>query len=249
MTQPLMPKATAVWLIDNTSLTFKQIADYCMLHELEVKGIADGDVAAGIKGFDPIASGQLTRRELEKSQADTNRPLVMQSRQTDDVPEPMRRKGPRYTPVSRRQDRPDAIYWLVRNHPELSDAQISRLVGTTKPTIQSIRDRTHWNSSNIKPEDPVALGLCSQIELDTVVKKAAAKKAREDAKKGPTGAALKPTGESLMETVDEPVPEEDVTPQSVFSDQPKPSEPKPEEEVFDADKVFSNLNAEPEENA
>lgn len=249
MTQPLMPKATAVWLIDNTALTFKQVADFCGLHELEVKGIADGDVAAGIKGNDPIASGQLTRTELEKSQADNNRPLILQERRSD-TPDPARRKGPRYTPVSRRQDRPDAISWLVRNHPELSDAQISKLVGTTKPTIQAIRDRTHWNSSNIKPQDPVGLGLCSQIELDETVKKAAAKKARQEAKEGGTG--LKPTAESLEETsqnsnlITAAQMEESLAAAenaSEFLGESHSIKKEEKEDYLDPDKVFANLKS------
>lgn len=181
MAQPLMPKATAVWLIDNTSLTFEQIGDFCGLHPLEVKGIADGDVAQGIKGLDPINAGQLSREELDTAQTDPNHKLLMLEPKTK-LPERKKRTGPRYTPLSKRQERPDAIYWMIRNHPEISDAQISKLIGTTKQTIQSIRDRTHWNSANLKPVDPVSLGLCSQIELDEVVKKAAEKKARDEAK-------------------------------------------------------------------
>ncbi|WP_342640819.1 DUF1013 domain-containing protein [Rhodoligotrophos ferricapiens] len=168
----LMPKATAVWLVENTSLTFEQIAQFCNLHVLEVKGIADGDVATGIKGMDPIVAGQLSREEIERGQRDPNHRLRMSESKVD-VPEVKRRKGPRYTPVSRRQDRPDAIAWLLRYHPELSDSQIIKLVGTTKPTIDSIRDRTHWNSANLTPKDPVTLGLCAQSELDAAVRKAA----------------------------------------------------------------------------
>lgn len=197
MTAPLMPKATAVWLVDNTALSFHQIAEFCELHELEVQGIADGDVAAGIKGLDPLANGQLTRDQIERCEADTTKQLVLLAKQ-ESVPTPVRRQGPRYTPVSRRQDRPNAIAWLVRYHPELSDAQISKLVGTTKPTIQAIRDRTHWNSANITAVDPVSFGLCSQIELDAIVQKAADKLARKAKKEG--GAALKPTEASLAES-------------------------------------------------
>src|SRR5947209_13401781 len=168
-----MPKATAVWLVENTSLSFDQIADFCKLHPLEVKGMADGEVAAGIKGFDPVSNGQLTREEIEKSQAVPNSRLKMAESKVK-VPEPKRtKKGPRYTPVSRRQDRPNAILWLLRNHPELKDAQIMRLVGTTKTTIQQIRDRTHWNAATLAPMDPVTLGLCSQIDLDFEVARAA----------------------------------------------------------------------------
>ena len=171
MNQPLMPKATAVWLIDNTALTFEQIADFCSLHILEVKGIADGDVDHGIRGADPIAAGQLTRLEIEDCQKDKNARLkAIQKR--EDLPEVARRVGKKYTPLSKRQDRPDSIFWLVRNHPELLDSQIGKLVGTTKSTIQSIRDRTHWNSANLTPVDPVSLGLCTQLDLDNAVQKA-----------------------------------------------------------------------------
>ena len=175
---PLMPKATAVWLVDNTALTFRQIADFCQLHELEVKGIADGDVAMGIKGMDPITSGQLTRDELEKAQKDPAHRLAIAESKVE-IPVVKSKKGPRYTPVSRRQDRPDAIDWLLRKHPELTDAQIIKLVGTTKPTIAAIREHTHWNSPNIQPRDPVTLGLCSQIDLDGAVRKAAERLEKE----------------------------------------------------------------------
>jgi len=180
-TELLMPKATAVWLVDNTSLTFEQIADFCHLHELEVKGIADGDVAQGIRGMDPVASGQLTRDEIERAQADSAYRLKLAEPKVE-IPEVRTKRGPRYTPVSRRQDRPDAISWLLRHHPELTDGQVMKLVGTTKPTIQSIRDRTHWNTTNIQPKDPVTLGLCSQSHLDAAVQKAAERMARERAK-------------------------------------------------------------------
>ena len=168
---PLMPMATAVWLVENTTLTFKQIADFCNLHLLEVKGIADGDVARGIRGADPIAAGQLTRAEIESCQEDTGKKLHGIEKK-EDLPKAERRVGKKYTPLSKRQDRPDAIFWLVRNHPELLDSQISRLIGTTKNTIQSIRDRTHWNSAYLNPVDPVSNGLCTQIDLDKEVQKA-----------------------------------------------------------------------------
>lgn len=177
MTRPLMSKATAVWLVDNTTLTFKQIADFCGMHELEVQGIADGDVATGVKGFDPVASSQLDAKEIEKGEADPAYMLRLKFNAAAVGEE--KRRGPRYTPLSKRQDRPAAIYWLVKFHPELADAQIARLVGTTKPTIASIRDRSHWNIGNITPIDPVALGLCKQTELDGEVQKAAKKKASE----------------------------------------------------------------------
>ncbi|MBJ3774322.1 DUF1013 domain-containing protein [Acuticoccus mangrovi] len=168
---PLMPKATAVWLVDNTSLTFEQIAAFCRLHPLEVGAIADGDAAQGIKGADPIQTGQLTRQEIEKAEADPAYRLKLSKPKTI-VPE-LKRKGPRYTPVSKRQDRPNAILWLLRHHPEMKESAIIRLVGTTKTTIHAIRDRTHWNSANLQPVDPVTLGLCSQIDLDREVDVAA----------------------------------------------------------------------------
>ncbi|MFV0358933.1 DUF1013 domain-containing protein [Tropicimonas sp.] len=175
MNKPLMAKATAVWLVDNTTISFKQIADFCGLHELEVQGIADGDVAAGVKGFDPIANNQLDQIEIDRAEKDPQHKLKLKFNAAAIGEE--KRRGPRYTPLSKRQDRPNAILWLVKFHPELSDGQISKLVGTTKPTIQSIRERTHWNIANMQPIDPVALGLCRQSELDAVVQKAAAKKA------------------------------------------------------------------------
>ncbi len=177
MNKPIMAKATAVWLVDNTTLTFKQIADFCGLHELEVQGIADGEVAQGVKGFDPIANNQLTQDEIDAAEKNPSHKLKLKFIAAAVGEE--KRRGPRYTPLSKRQDRPAAILWLVKFHPELSDAQISKLVGTTKPTIQSIRERTHWNISNIQPVDPVALGLTKQTELDAAVQKAAAKKAKE----------------------------------------------------------------------
>ncbi|QAY97222.1 DUF1013 domain-containing protein [Methylovirgula ligni] len=169
---PLMPKATAVWLVENTSLSFDQIADFCKLHPLEVKGIADGEVAAGIKGHDPITSGQLTREEIAAGEKDPAHRLQLAQSKVR-LPEIKRARGPRYTPLSRRQDRPNAILWLLRNHPELKDAQIMRLVGTTKTTLLAIRNRTHWNSAALTPMDPVTLGLCSQMDLDFEVNRAA----------------------------------------------------------------------------
>jgi hypothetical protein len=199
MTQdlPLMPKATAVWLVDNTTLTFRQIADFCGMHELEVAGIADGEVAVGIKGADPVRNNEVTAEDIKRCEADPAARLKLVRR---DIAPPEKKKGPRYTPVSKREDRPAGIAWLVRYHSELSDAQIAKLVGSTKPTIQSIRNRTHWNSANIQPTDPVALGLCKQAELDAAVQAAAERKAKaapaadpsEDAKRG-----LLPVEESL----------------------------------------------------
>jgi hypothetical protein len=177
MAKPIMAKATAVWLVDNTTISFKQIADFVGMHELEVQGIADGDVAAGVKGFDPIANNQLTQEEIDAAQDSVMHRIALKFNAAAEGEE--KRRGPRYTPLSKRQDRPASIYWLVKFHPELTDGQISKLVGTTKPTIQAIRDRTHWNISNIQPIDPVALGLCKQSELDAAVQKANAKKAKE----------------------------------------------------------------------
>ncbi|PZX08394.1 DUF1013 domain-containing protein [Celeribacter halophilus] len=171
MAKPIMAKATAVWLVDNTTLSFKQIADFCGLHELEVQGIADGDVAGGVRGFDPVANNQLTAEEIKAGEDNPLHKLKLKFNAAAQGEE--KRRGPRYTPLSKRQDRPNSILWLVKFHPELSDGQIAKLVGTTKPTIQSIRERTHWNIANMQPIDPVALGLCKQTELDAAVQKAA----------------------------------------------------------------------------
>jgi len=215
--QPLMPKATAVWLVDNTALSFEQIADFCKLHPLEVRSIADGDAAQGIKGLDPIQSGQLTRDEIEKAEGDPAHKLKLADPKVR-LPEAPVTKGGRYTPVSRRQDRPNAILWLVRNHPELKDAQIMRLVGTTKSTITSIRDRTHWNSAGLQPMDPVTLGLCSQIQLDFEVARAA----KEKPTPADSGVTLLPAdvttakpAESAPEPAKKPAGELDV--QAVFA--------------------------------
>ncbi|MDD7911895.1 DUF1013 domain-containing protein [Pseudovibrio exalbescens] len=225
---PLMPKATAVWLVDNTALSFEQIAAFCKLHPLEVKAIADGEAAQGIKGLDPVLTGQLTRDEIEKAQNNPSYRLHVQESKVR-VPE-QKRKGPRYTPVSRRQDRPNAILWLVKNHPELLDAQIMRLVGTTKPTIEAIRERTHWNSANLVAMDPVTLGLCSQIELDMEVEKAA------------KNAPPRPEGEPLPDTL---IPVEETTNEDAMAAAFAKPAPKstPEEEQYDADAVFAKLNA------
>lgn len=205
MTQILMPKASAVWLVDNTSLSFAQIADFCGLHMLEVKGIADGEVARDIRGADPISNGQLTREELDRAEKDENyRMKVNFSRHAELLK--TTKKAPRYTPVSRRQDRPDAIFWFVKNHPEVTDAQISKILGTTKSTIEQVRNKTHWNIAELKPVDPVTLGLCTQIELDAAVRKAAEVKAKQNAKLGivPEDTSLKP-----VQTYQAPVEEED----------------------------------------
>jgi uncharacterized protein len=217
--QLLMPKATAVWLVDNTGLTFEQIAQFCHLHPLEVKAIADGESAQGIKGMDPIMTGQLSRDEIAKGEADPNYRLKLLDPKVR-VPE-TKRKGPRYTPLSKRQDRPNAILWLVRNHPELKDAQISRLVGTTKSTIEQIRNRTHWNAANLAPMDPVTLGLCSQIDLDLEVQRAS---------RGTQPAA--PSGDTLLPaSITERLPVEDKL------------AAKKEDEELDADKVFAKLSS------
>jgi hypothetical protein len=198
---PLMPKATAVWLLDNTALSFDQIADFCKLHPLEVKAIADGDAAQGIKGLDPILTGQLSREQIANAEANPDIRLTLSSPKVPAAGHDRAKKGPRYTPVSRRQDRPNAILWLVRNHPELKDSAIMRLVGTTKTTIAAIRDRTHWNSANLTPMDPVTLGLCSQLDLDLEVQRAN----KEKPVQADTGATLLPAAETTRkeETVAE----------------------------------------------
>lgn len=175
----LMPKATAVWLIENTSLAFDQIATFCGLHPLEVQGIANEDVAKGIRGVDPIAGGFLSREEIAKGEADPSYTLKALEQKRIDLPQ-VKKRGARYTPIARRGDRPDAIQWFLKNHPEVPDSKIVKLIGTTKATIDQVRNRTHWNSQNIKPVDPVTIGLCTQIELDAVVAEAAAAKARAD---------------------------------------------------------------------
>src|SRR3954469_853505 len=166
MTLPLMPKATAVWLIEKTALTFTQIADFCGMHTLEVQAIADGEVAQGIVGYDPLGKGQLTAEEIRRCEAD---PAARLRLAQTSIPTPKKLKGARYTPVAKRNDRPDGIAFLLRNYPQLTDAQIAKLMGTTKDTIQKVRDRTHWNSANIKPRDPVILGLCSQTDLNAAI--------------------------------------------------------------------------------
>ena len=226
---PLMPKATAVWLVDNTSLTFEQIAEFCGLHVLEVKGIADGDVAHGIKGMDPISSGQLSREEIARAQKDSSYHIQLSESKVE-IPEIKKKRSPRYTPVSRRQDRPNAILWLLKRHPELKDSQLMRLVGTTKPTIEAIRERTHWNSANLQPLDPVTLGLCSQTELDAAVQKAARRVAREAKEQGielpeKTAPTLLPSEETIdlggdTSTTTE-APEAEISIESVFGEQPK----------------------------
>ncbi|MBV8976505.1 MAG: DUF1013 domain-containing protein [Alphaproteobacteria bacterium] len=208
--RPLMPKATAVWLVDNTSLTFEQIAEFCGLHPLEVKGIADEDVAKGIKGQDPIASGQLGREQIEAAEKNPNMRLKM-APPKHKMPAIKQKKAPRYTPVSKRQDKPDAVYWLLRNHPEFTDPDIIKLIGTTKATIQKIRERSHWNATNIKAVDPVTLGLCSQLELDLAVTRANARRERTAKRAANAGATLKPVADQTPviaeDSSDEPADE------------------------------------------
>lgn len=202
MARLLMPKATAVWLVENTTLTFEQIADFCLLHPLEVQGIADGEVATGIVGLDPTQNGQLTMEEIDRCQQDSKTRLKMLKTA---VPQPLpRTKGPRYTPVSKRQDKPDAVAWLVRHHPELGDAAIARLIGTTKTTIAAVRDRSHWNQANLKPRDPVLLGLCSQTDLNAAVLRA--RRALERQKKA-SDTATTEAGAAIPAPEEAPQPE------------------------------------------
>jgi uncharacterized protein len=167
MTLPLMPKATAVWLVENTALSFEQIAEFCGMHPLEVQGIADGEVSGGIRGLDPLANGQLSMEEIKRCEQDSTARLEILGTAKQYISQ--KTKGSRYTPVARRQDKPDAIAWLIKHFPPMTDAQIAKLIGTTKNTIQAVRTKTHWNSSNIKPRDPVLLGLCTQTHLDAAV--------------------------------------------------------------------------------
>ena len=226
---PLMPKATAVWLVENTSLTFDQIADFCKLHPLEVKGIADGEVATGIKGHDPISSGQLAREEIAKAEKTPDYYLKLLESKVR-LPEVKKSRGPRYTPLSRRQDRPNAILWLVRNHPELKDAQVMRLAGTTKTTLAAIKGRTHWNSAALQPLDPVMLGLCSQIDLDFEVNRAAKDKPRVEEDRTQT---LMP---AEITTAPRSAPS---TQAEVFGNNDKPV--RPEEAKIDVNSVFAKL--------
>ncbi len=240
MSKPLMAKATAVWLVDNTTLSFKQIGDFCGLHELEVQGIADGDVAAGVKGYDPVASHQLDPEEIKKGEASPAYRLKLKHNPAAEGEE--KRRGPRYTPLSKRQDRPNAILWLVKFHPELQDAQIAKLVGTTKPTIASIRERTHWNIQNMQPIDPVALGLCRQSELDAAVQKAAKKSGTGEVMSDDERRKLVSTETSLAMS-DEPRLPSSMAGLENFSlrrDEPKAPEP-------DADSFFNLPDADEDE--
>jgi len=244
MTEVLMPKATAVWLVDNTTLTFDQIAAFCNLHALEVQGIADGEVATGIKGVDPIATGQLNQDEIDRCTNDAAQRL---RRSNARLRETQRRsKGPRYTPLSRRQDRPNAIAWLVRYHPELTDAQVSKLVGTTKQTITAVRDRTHWNISNITPQDPVTLGLSRQVDLDGAVQKAQDKLEKQQAKADKELAKKRAASLSAAEESGQPSAQRDddqaALAASLAADAEAPAEAEPEAEPS-AENIFG---AEPE---
>ena len=229
---PLMPKATAVWLVENTSLTFDQIAEFCKLHPLEVKGIADGEVAAGIKGHDPVSSNQLTREEIAKAESSPEFRLHLAESKVR-LPEVKRQRGPRYTPLSRRQDRPNAILWLLRNHPELKDAQVMRLAGTTKSTLQAIRDRTHWNASALTPMDPVTLGLCTQMELDFEVARAAKDKPKVEQVASQT---LLP---AELTTAKRTIQPSQLTQEDVFGKAVKHDDDEP---AIDVDAVFAKLN-------
>jgi uncharacterized protein len=229
--KPLMPKATAVWLVNETALTFEQVANFCGLHVLEVKGIADGDVAQGIQGRDPVSAGQLTPEEIARGEKDPTHVLEIAPLKVAISPSSAKR-GPKYTPVSRRHDRPNAVLWLIRNHPELKDSQIMRLVGTTKPTIAQIRDRSHWNSPNLTPQDPVALGLCSQIDLDAEVKKGAKRADKIDGVE--KGGSLLPTAETAG-GLDSPRATASIM-------QPKvPDAPREETEAEEQARVFAKL--------
>ncbi len=262
MSQVLMPKATAVWLIDNTALTFDQVAEFCGLHPLEVQSIADGEAAIGMVGYDPITNGQLTNEEIERCAADPEARLEIAE---VNVPRPVTRtKGPRYTPVARRQDRPDAIAWLVKNFPQLSDGQISRLVGTTKPTINGVRERTHWNINNIKPRDPVALGLVARDDLTAAIEKAnraveraEKRKAKETGKAAPVApvveeATPEPVVAPVEEPVEAPAAEAEITAESVFGPaadaeeapaEAEAKEPSPEPAVEDDGNPFAALGS------
>lgn len=226
MALPLMPKATAVWLVENTGLTFEQVGDFCGLHKLEVQAIADGEVAAGIIGMDPIASNQLTAEEIKRCEEDPRARLKMLR---SELPQPVARaKGPRYTPVSKRADKPDAVAYLVKTHPELLDAQIARLLGTTKDTIVKVRNRSHWNATNIKPRSPVMLGLCKQSDLDAALKRAQRRVARE----------LKASGQSAPDIIDSVVSEPTAEAPDGFLDIGQAREEQPD---IDPETMFRNM--------
>ena len=235
--KPLMAKATAVWLIDNTTLNFAQIADFCGLHELEVQGIADGDVATGVKGFDPLAHNQLEITEIRKAEADPSYRMKLKHNPAAAGEE--KRRGPRYTPLSKRQDRPAAILWLVKFHPELADAQIRKLVGTTNPSILAIRERTHWNIQNIQPIDPVALGLCRQSELDAEVQKAAKKKAAQGGVMDDDARRKLVSTEQSLGMRPEPKLPTAIAGLETFTLTATEDEPKPAADYSDADSFFN----------
>ena len=236
---PLMPKATAVWLVDNTALSFTQIARFCGLHPLEVKAIADGESAQGIKGLDPLQTGQLTREQIAEAEKNPGIALKVQPARTQ-VATSTRKRGPRYTPVSRRHDRPNAILWLLRNHKELKDAQIMRLVGTTKNTIEQIRSGGHWNAANLTPMDPVTLGLCKQIELDLEVQKASR---NAPPRMEATGPVLLSAEEVLAATAPaEPAPSEQTTIEEVFgTSAPSSRDEDEDDDDLDTASVFAKL--------
>ena len=228
--KPLMPKATAVWLVDNTGLSFEQIADFCGLHPLEVKGIADEDVAKGIKGQDPVATGQLTREQIAEAEGNPKKRLKMAAPKHK-MPTVRQKRAPRYTPVSKRQDKPDAVYWLIRNHPEFTDSDIIKLIGTTKATIAKIRERSHWNAANIKPQNPVTLGLCTEADLEKQViiaqrRTKAREKAKERAERAAARAAAAAANPAPEPTADDPqidaatedMPEDAAAPSAPSSD-------------------------------
>ena len=239
----LMPKATAVWLVDNTALSFEQIGAFCSLHSLEVQGIADGDVAAGVKGANPILSGQLTREEISKAEADPDYRLTLSEPKVQITG--TKKRGPRYTPISRRTERPNAIKWLIRNHPELKDAQIIRLVGTTKSTITAIREGTHWNNAGLTMMDPVTLGLCSQINLDLEVRKANKDKIDPDEKEAGNARLMSP--QEALGVASEIAAADKANAEDPFA---APVAGMTEEETaadfssdIDADAVFANLSS------
>ena len=230
MAQPLMPKATAVWLVDNTALTFDQISNFCGLHSLEVQAIADGEVAPGMQGLDPTLNGQLSKEEIIRCEAD---PTAQMGMSKPSVPLPkVRQKGARYTPISKRQDRPDAIAWLLKTHPELSDAQISRLIGTTKPTINAVRDKTHHNTPNLTPQSPVYLGLCSAADLEKMVAVARARAGTNRAGEAANTPAMPEPSASAVPTK---TPEPNLSP---WGDTQPPASQTPEENVPLIDEVF-----------
>lgn len=243
---PLLPKATAVWLVDNTTLTFTQIAEFTGMHDLEIAGIADGEVAIGIKGLDPVLKGQLTREEIRRCEENPQGRLKLVKKQLAPA---QKRKAPRYTPLSKRQDRPAAIAWLVRYHPELADSQIMKLVGTTKPTIASVREKSHWNMPNIRPVDPVALGLCKQIELDAAVTRASARKAKLEGEGGITDDEKKVLMSTEASLHAQPEPAGAARPQKDFSGLENFSilggddeEEEKEDNLVDAESLFNLPN-------